>query len=160
MKKLIVTTLVIFGIAIYGMAFAQGFGPGSQQAVPDNEDQEFTRPDKDGGKDGGKGKGGHRGPKGPKSPFGKVLHDNMMTEVLVELTGQTAEAIAAELEETGMREFLEANGIEKDAVKAKMDEKTAEMVEKLSGCGVITEEQAADILEKMAEREAQDTEGT
>ncbi|MCP4352640.1 MAG: hypothetical protein GY795_44860 [Desulfobacterales bacterium] len=157
MKKLIVTTLVIFGIAIYGMAFAQGFGPGSQQEMPDNGDQEFTPPSEDGDK----GKGGHRGhkgPKGAKDPFGRVIHENMMTEALVELTGQTAEAIAAELEETGMREFLEANGIEKDALKAKMDEKVAAMAEKLSDCGVITEEQAADILEKLAERNATDEE--
>ncbi|MCP4351209.1 MAG: hypothetical protein GY795_37570 [Desulfobacterales bacterium] len=157
MKKLIVTTLVIFGIAVYGMAFAQGFGPGSQQEIPDSGDQEFTPPSDE---NEGNGKGDHRGPKGPKDPFGRVLHENMITEVLVELTGQTAETIAAELEETGMREFLEAYEIDEETLKAVTDEKVAAMAEKLSGCGVITEDQAADILEKLAERNATDEEGS
>ena len=153
MKKLIVTTLVIFGIAVYGMAFAQGFGPGSRQEIPDSGDQEFTPPSEEGDR----GKGDHRG---NKDPFGRVLHENMMTEVLAGLTGQTAETIAAELEESGMKEFLEAYEIDEETLKAETDEKTAEMAEKLSGCGVITEEQAADILEKLAERNTTDEEGS
>ena len=153
MKKIIITTLVIFGMVISGMAFAQGFGPQnrlpmSDQGLADNGDQQGVRP----------GKAGPRHPRNAGGHLGKVLHENMMMEALVELTGETAEAIKAKIEETGFREFMEASGIDRETLKPLMDEKTVSLADKLSGCGVITQEQADEIIEKIKEQNAQDDE--
>ncbi|QTA86066.1 hypothetical protein [Desulfonema magnum] len=158
-KKMIISVLVVIGMAISGMAFAdEATITDQQQKVRPprpfhNEDttgnqqgfQPLRRPHKD---NAGK-------------LLGRYLHDNMLAEAISEMTGEAIETVMEKLKEQHPRALLEAYEIDPETFRSVMDGKTITLAEKAAGCGIITEEQAAEIVEKIqshaAEHENSDT---
>ncbi|OQX21900.1 MAG: hypothetical protein BWK80_31915 [Desulfobacteraceae bacterium IS3] len=93
-------------------------------------------------------------PKGHPADLGKYLHDNMLVEALSEITGQSAETIKTALETQHPEAVMETYGVDFEAFRTLMDGKTVAMAEKAAECGLITQEQAAEIAEKIAARAA------
>jgi quinolinate synthase len=96
-----------------------------------------------------------RPPKGHPGELGKYLHDNMFTEALSELTGQSADAIKTALTTQRPDAILETYGIDFETFRTLMDQKSVAMAEKAAECGLITQEQAAEIAENIAARAAE-----
>jgi hypothetical protein len=154
-QKLMVSALVVIGMMIAGIAFAADELTDTSQTTltaSENGHQGF-RPMPP---DGFEGDEGLR-PKGPRPPkhagclLGRYIHDNMAMEVLSQLTGQAPETLAAELEEGHIRGVLDAYEIDPETFRNAMDEKTAAVAQKASECGLITPDQLADLIQKMAE---------
>jgi hypothetical protein len=93
-------------------------------------------------------------PKGHPGDLGKYLNDNILVEALSELTGQSAETIKTALETQHPEAVMETYGVDFETFRTLMDEKTVTMAEKAAGCGLITQEQSAEIAEKIAARAA------
>ncbi|OQY60199.1 MAG: hypothetical protein B6245_02585 [Desulfobacteraceae bacterium 4572_88] len=96
---------------------------------------------------------GHRPPHPPKGPLGLLMKcqaDNIHAEVLARITGQSAEALREAMKETHMRALLKTYGVDRETFRAAMDKKAAEQVQEAADDRRITQEQAADILDKIA----------
>ncbi len=149
-KKMIVT-LTAMAMLLSGSVFADqimggGKGKGAPPACP------YARPADEGFR-----------PSPPQKPgdlLGKSLNDNMMTEALSELTGQSADGSKTALETQRPDAILETYGVDFETFRTLMDEKTVAMAEKAAGCALITQEQSADIAEKIAARAAESDEIT
>ncbi len=125
-QKLIVAMILIIGLVAGGMAFGA--------------ETDMRRP-------------GHRPPHPPKGPLGLLMKcqaDNIHAEVLAQITGQPAEALREAMKETHMRALLKTYGVDRETFRAAMDKKAAEQVQEAADDGRITQEQAADILDKIA----------
>ncbi|MGE0087161.1 MAG: hypothetical protein AB7S75_22380 [Desulfococcaceae bacterium] len=114
----------------------------------------------------GRGMGqGHPGPGG--RGFGppathlldKAINENMAAEALAEITGKTLEVIKAELAASHMAAVMESNSVDRDAFKTLMNTKMSAAAQKAADCGLITAEQAAEIIAKIASS-ASDTDTT
>ncbi len=110
----------------------------------------------------GEGYGHH--PKGPPRHsghlLGKALHDNMALDVLVELTGNEAATVQAAMDGQHMREVLSSYGIKEEVFREAMDSKTKAMLNQAMECGLISREQASEILESAGSRGQQRRRGT
>lgn len=96
---------------------------------------------------------GHRPP--PMNlgmPVGDAVHDTLAASVLAELTGQTAEEIAAAMAETHLPELMESYGIEKEAFKTAMDTAVEAWIGNAVAAGLISETAADKALERLANR--------
>ena len=136
MKKhrgMFVTVLALAGIIFSGVASAQVAGQ--------SESSRFDRCGRKGF--------GHHHTRHPGHLLARALHRNTALEVLTEMTGKDAEAVKADLQTQRMREVLESYGIDREAFHAAMDAKVTDQVNKVASCGLITEEQASEILEAM-----------
>ncbi|MEZ4525594.1 MAG: hypothetical protein R2941_06705 [Desulfobacterales bacterium] len=82
----------------------------------------------------------------------KAIHDNMAAEALSEITGKTLEVIKAELAAShmGAGAVLESNSVDLDTFKTLMNTKMSAAVQKAADCGLITAEQAAELIAKIA----------
>lgn len=93
---------------------------------------------------------------GPPPPFGalhlvcKAFHENMTIEVLTELTEESAETVKAVVEERRVPEFLEEHSIDPEAFRSALLAKAETWVSRAVACGLVTEEQAAQIKQAMA----------
>jgi hypothetical protein len=143
---------------IAGMAFAADELTDTSQGIwtPPENVQGF-RPAPPNGFEGNEGFR-PRPPKHAGCLLGKYIHDNMVMEVLSDLTGQVPETLAAELEEGHIRGVLEKYQIDPETFRTAMDEKTVAAAQKAFECGLITSEQLADLIEKMAEEPAPSSE--
>ncbi len=92
--------------------------------------------------------------------LGKALHDNMALDVLIELTGNEAATVQAAMDGRHMREVLSSYGIEEEVFRKAMDSETKNLLNQAIECGLITKEQASDILESVGSREQQRRRGT
>ena len=75
----------------------------------------------------------------------RALHDNVVMEVLTEITGKDADTVKADMQTLRMRALLESYGIDGEAFHSAMDAKMAELVNDAVSCGLITKEQASEI---------------
>ncbi len=134
-----IAILMTMGMLLSGTVFADQITAGNQQG---------TRPPCPNG-------GFHPRPhQGHPGDLGKYLHDNMLVEALSEITGQSAETIKTALETQHPEALMETYGVDSEAFRTLMDAKTVTMAEKAASCGLITQEQAAEIAEKVAARAA------
>jgi hypothetical protein len=88
-----------------------------------------------------------RPPRNAGHMLGKALHDNLAREVLIELTETETASVPSELDGRCVRELLPLLGIEQAAFQAAMDAKLKVQVNRAAECGLISNEQASEILE-------------
>ncbi len=124
-----VTTTVICGFFIVGIAFAQMNFLGKQNH----------------GQHGMGGHGGRHVSQGPHHLIMKPLMDNMVMNALTEMTGKDAATIQTEIQDKRIPEILELYAIDASVFHATMNAKLKELVTKLMGCGLLTSEQATEI---------------
>ena len=127
-QKLIVAMILIVAFAAAGVAFGIEMNMGGEHP-------------------------GHRPPHPPKGPLGLLMKcqaDNVHAEVLAQITGQSAEALREAMKETHMGKLLETCEVDRETFRTAMDAKATELVQKAADEGRITQEQAADILDKIA----------
>ena len=143
MTKKIVTILLMVSMMIWGTAFAggqQGFRgprPSDTGVTNTNENPAGEIPP-------------HRPPQRHAGDLlGKYLHDNMMTEALSEITGQTVDDIKAELETKDMRTLCESYSIDRETIRTVMDSKTVKAAQQAANCGLITQDQATAIAQEI-----------
>lgn len=79
----------------------------------------------------------------------KAIHDNMAADALVEITGKDLTAVKAELANTHLMQVLTNNSIDPETFRKLMDAKMATATQKAAGCGLITTEQASEILAQL-----------
>ncbi len=85
--------------------------------------------------------------------LGKSIHDSMVATVLSDLSGQ--DVSTQDLGQgMGMRELLESTGIGQETFRTAMDEQYLELAAQAVQCGIITEAQADEIAEQLANRPA------
>ena len=129
-----VVLIILASICIFGLAQAQ-----EELSKPEiNQTETFERPCC------------HRRPMGAGNMIGKVLHDQMLAEVLTELTGKTV-SITDITRET-VHDMLQTNAIQPDAFKTAMDAKTTILIQKMVTCGLITEAQASEMTQQMTQQ--------
>lgn len=124
---IIISCILVAGIIISGLAFANGTG-----------------------------NRGHRGAgfHSPQKAFALVLllkyqQKNLMVQTLSDMTGQSVEAIEAKLKDQRMREVMQELKIDRQAFHTAMRIKSIELIQKSAESGTITPEQAKHILAKM-----------
>ena len=129
------TTIIICVLAaaiiISGLAFAAG----------------------DWGNRGRRGAGFHR----PHRDFAlsllvKYQQENMMVQTLSDISGQPIDAIQSKLKDQRMGTVMQELNIDRQAFHTAMRIKSIELIQKSAKSGIITPEQAKDIIEKMKNR--------
>ena len=129
-KHIIVSCVLVMGIIISGLSFAN-----------------------DKGNRGQRGAGFHR----PHKAFALMLlvkyqQKNLMVQTLSEMTGQTVEAVASKLKEQRMRTVMQELNIDRQAFRSAMQSKVSERIKQAAVNGTITPEQQKDILTKLENR--------
>lgn len=132
----IVTLLAVVGIIFSGVALAQVTGQ--------SESSGFSPPQRTGF--------GHSPPKHAGHFLARAIHENVVLEVLTEMTGKDAATVKADMQTLRMRALLESYGIDKESFRLEMDAKMTELVNLAEECGLITEVQEAEIIEAMQNR--------
>ncbi|GEM_PF-3048893 len=143
MTKKIVTILLMVSMMMWGTAFAGGkekcggtkMSASGTSAVAETAGTDVRPP-----------RPPHRHAGGL---LGKYLHDNMMTEALSELSGQTVDAVKAEIEAQGLRAVFETYSIDQAAFRTLMDSKTVKLAQQAAGCGLLTQDQATAIAQEI-----------
>lgn len=79
----------------------------------------------------------------------KYQQKNLMVQTLSEMTGQSAEAIEAQIKGRRMRTVMEDLDIDRQAFRTAMQAKISQRVKSAVADGSITAEQEKEILEKM-----------
>lgn len=138
--KIIISVLVLIGIVCWGNAFgndifSQQQGDNTASQASGGQDQMRPKP-----------------PKGPLEPMVKVMHDTIALQALADITGESTETLEESLQVGQMRTLLESYGIERETFEAAMDAGAVSLAGKLTECGIITQEQADDIIEKIQNR--------
>ncbi|MBI9073963.1 MAG: hypothetical protein JEZ02_01035 [Desulfatibacillum sp.] len=128
MTKKSITLATIITLVLASLAFAGDFRSGNYQ-----RSGESTQ---------------NRPPQNAGFLLGQCFHDAMALEVLSELTGKDAADLGTG-NGTDMREVLEDAGIDKEAFRVAMDAKTLVVAQQAVDCGLITQEQADTLAEKM-----------
>jgi len=82
----------------------------------------------------------------------RYQHQNLKSQVLSELSGQSAEAINQKLKSQRMRAVIEELGIDRQAFRSAMQAKINNLIKQAAVNGTITAEQEKDIFEKMQNR--------
>ena len=127
---IIISCVLVVGIILSGLAFADAQGKGSRQ---------------------GSGfKKGHKG--GGLMLLAKYEQKNLAAQVLSELTGQPAEAIRTKLRAQRMRTVMQELNIDRQAFRNAMHAKVGERIKQSVANGNITPEQEKEILAKMENR--------
>ncbi len=134
MTKKVTSLIVAMCLALIPGAYAGDFQKGDYQRQGGSQRSQSSRP-----------------PQNAGSMLGMALHDTMAMEVLAELTGTAPEAITME-RGRGMREYLQANGIDQEAFKTAMDVKMIALAHQAAQCGLLTQAQADSIAEKIQNR--------
>lgn len=132
----IVTLLAVVSMIFSGAALAQVTGQ--------SESSGFSLPHRTGF--------GHGPPKHAGHFLARALHENVVLEVLTEMTGKDAETVKADIQTLRMRALLESYGIDRESFRLEMDAKMTVLVNKAASCGLITEVQASEIIEAMQNR--------
>ena len=127
---IIISCVLVAGIILSGLAFADGQGKGGRQGFG------FKQRHKGGG----------------LMLLANYQQKNLMVQVLSKMTGQSTEAISTKLKEQRMRTVMQELGIDREAFRTAMRIKAIELIEKSAESGTITPEQAKDILAKMENR--------
>lgn len=86
-------------------------------------------------------------PRHPGHPLGKILNDKATLGTLSDLTGFPVETIQEEAQDMRMPELLEQYGIDEQTFRDAMDAGFIEQVRQAAACGLITEEEAAEIVD-------------
>lgn len=133
MKKIqtvIVAGVLAIGIVICGMALAKGPGDRPQRGF------------------------GFRHPQENQALMLLTLyqHQNLKSQVLSELSGQSTEAINQKLKSQRMHAVIEALGIDRQAFRNAIQTKTNNLIKQAALNGTITPEQEKAIFEKMENR--------
>ena len=127
---LIISCVLVAGIILSGLAFADSQGKGGRQ---------------------GSGfKQRHKG--GSLMLLAKYEQKNLAVQVLSELTGQPTEAISTKLKEQRMRSVMQELNIDRQAFRTAMQAKVGERIKQAAANGTITPEQEKEILTKMENR--------
>jgi len=82
----------------------------------------------------------------------RYQHQNLRSEVLAELSGQSVEAINQKLESRRMRAAIEELGIDRQAFRSAMQTKINNLIKQAAANGTITADQEKEIFEKMENR--------
>ncbi len=127
---IIISCVLVVGIILSGLAFADGQGKGNRQGFGFKQ--------------------GHKG--GGLMLLAKYERKNLMVQVLSKLSKQSTEAISTKLKGQRMRSVMQELGIDREAFRTAMRIKAIELIQKSAESGTITPEQAKDILEKMENR--------
>ena len=127
---MIISCVLVLGIILSGLAFADGQGKGSRQ---------------------GSGfKKGHKG--GGLMLLAKYEQKNLAVKVLSDLTGQSTDAIRTKLKEQRMRTVMQELNIDRQAFRTAMHAKVGERIKQAAANGTITAEQEKEILARMENR--------
>jgi hypothetical protein len=127
---IIISCVLVVGIILSGLAFADGQGKGNRQGF--------------GFKQRHKGDG--------LMLLAKYERKNLMVQVLSELSKQSTETISTKLKEQRMHTVMQELGIDREVFRTAMRIKAIELIQKSAESGTITPEQAKDILAKMENR--------
>ncbi|MEJ2102821.1 MAG: hypothetical protein P8X68_23050 [Desulfobacterales bacterium] len=133
MKKIqtvVVAAVLAIGLVISGMALAHGPGDRSQRGFG------FKRPHQS-----------HA-----LMLLTRYQYQNLKSEVLAELSGQSVEAINQKLKSQRMRAVTEELRIDRQAFRSAMQTKTNNLIKQASVNGTITAEQEKEIFKKMEDR--------
>jgi len=133
MKKkqtVIISCVLVVGIIISGLAFADSQGKGYRHGYGSKQRQ----------------KGGGL------MLLAKYQYKNMKAQVLSDITGQPVEVIQAKPMGQRNEAVMQELNIDRQAFRAAMQEKVREQIKKAVTDGTITEEQEKEILEKMENR--------
>jgi len=127
---IIISCVLVAGIIISGLAFADGMG-----------------------KRGQRGAGSHR----PHKAFALALlvkyqQENLMVQTLSEMTGQSVKAVQAKLKDQHMRTVMQELNIDRQAFRAALQAKVSERIKQAAVNGTITPEQEKDIRTKIENR--------
>jgi polyhydroxyalkanoate synthesis regulator phasin len=130
MKKILTIVAagaLAMGIVISGMALATGPGDRPQRGF------------------------GFQGPRENQTlmQLTHYQHQNIKSQVLSELSGQSAEAINQKLKSQRMRAVIEELGIDRQAFRSAMQTKINNLIKQAAADGTITAEQEKAIFEKM-----------
>ncbi|MGD8883348.1 MAG: hypothetical protein PVI82_15730, partial [Desulfobacterales bacterium] len=117
------------GMALSGPAFAGSQGKGHRQGF------------------GFKGR-----PMGGLMLLARYQQENLMVQVLSEMTGQKPETIRTKLNDQRMRTVMQELDIDRQEFRSAMQAKVSEQVKQAVADGTITPQQEKDILEKMENR--------
>ncbi|MGD8666710.1 MAG: hypothetical protein PVI38_10620 [Desulfobacterales bacterium] len=79
----------------------------------------------------------------------RVQQKNLMVQTLSDMTGQSAEAIEAQLDSRRMRTVMEELSVDREAFRTAMQTKVNQRIKSAVADGSITAEQEKEILEKM-----------
>jgi len=127
---LIISCVLVAGIILSGLAFADSQGKGGRQ---------------------GSGfKQRHKG--GGLMLLAKYEQKNLAVQVLSKLTGQSAEALSTKLKEQRMRSVMQELNIDRQEFRTAMQAKVGERIKQAAANGTITPEQEKEILTKMENR--------
>ena len=124
---IIISCVLVAGIILSGLAFADSQGKGGRQGFG------FIQRHKGGG----------------LMLLANYQQKNLMVQVLSKMTGQSTEAISTKLKERRMRPVMQELGIDREAFRTAMRIKAIKLIEKSAESGTITPEQAKEILAKM-----------
>ena len=94
----------------------------------------------------------HGPPSHPGHLLAKALHENVALQVLTEMTGKDTETVRADMQSKHVWEVLESYCIDGETFRSEMDAKMTELVNTAASCGLITSEQASEIVEAMQNR--------
>lgn len=83
----------------------------------------------------------------------RYMHENLMVQVLSEVTGQPPETIRQKIEERNIPAVFDEYKIDQDVFRKAMRAKTTSMIKKLTEDGFITAEQQKEIFERMEAHE-------
>ena len=95
---------------------------------------------------------GNHPPRHPGHLLSRAILENVALEVLTGNFGLDAATVKADMQTLGMREVLESYGIDGKTFRSRMDAKMTELVDKAASCGLITSEQASEIVEAIQNR--------
>jgi len=79
-------------------------------------------------------------------------HQNIRSQVIAELSGQSVETISQRIKSQGMRAVFEELGIDREAFRSAMQAKVNNLIKQAAVNGTITPEQEKAIFEKMENR--------
>ena len=82
----------------------------------------------------------------------RYQHQNIKSQVLAELSGQSVETINQKLKSRGMRAVFEELGVDRQTFRSAMQAKVNSLIKQAAANGTITPEQEKAIFEKMENR--------
>ena len=126
----IISCVLVVGIAISGLAFADSQGKGNRHGFGSKQ----------------------RHKSGGLTLLAKYQYKNLKAQVLSEMTRQPVEAIQAKLKGQRSYAVMQELNIDRQAFRAAMQEKVRKQIKQAVKNGTITPEQEKEILEKMDNR--------
>ncbi|MGA7878704.1 MAG: hypothetical protein WCA08_23790 [Desulfoferrobacter sp.] len=130
MQMIIVACALLIGATTWGSLHAANFDDAPQRMM---------------------GHRSHRGGGGPNL-LGRYLHENMMVEVLCQLTEQTPETVKQQLKEEHLPAVLNEYKIDRERFHAAMQAKKTAQINQFVADGYLSSDQGKAILGKMEAR--------